>query len=130
MNRASLSLFHRLTADEVWHFYAGDPLRLVLLYPDGSSRDVSMGNEPLKGQQVQFVVPAGVWQAGHLLEGGRYSLYGCTVAPGFTGDIFEGGSRVKLLSLYPAWAEDILRLSSRRMERACRRVLRHRTINL
>ncbi|MBI5297662.1 MAG: cupin domain-containing protein [Chloroflexi bacterium] len=24
----SLSLFHRLTTDEVWHFYGGDPLRL------------------------------------------------------------------------------------------------------
>ncbi len=52
-----------------------------------------MGSDPLQGQQVQFVVPAGVWQAGGMLEGGRYSLYGCTVAPGFTGDIFEGGRR-------------------------------------
>ena len=33
----SQSLFHRLTSDEVWHFYGGDPLRLILLHPDGSS---------------------------------------------------------------------------------------------
>ena len=43
----SVSLFHKLTVDEVWHFYAGDPLRLVLLYPDGTSRDVVMGGDPL-----------------------------------------------------------------------------------
>ena len=103
----SVSLFHRLKYDEVWHFYGGDPLRLVLFYPDGSSRDVVMGSDPLKGQLVQFVIPAGVWQAGHMLEGGRYSLFGCTVAPGFTGDIFEGGKREGLLAMYPDRAEDI-----------------------
>jgi predicted cupin superfamily sugar epimerase len=106
----SHSLFHRLAADEIWHFYAGDPLRLVLLYPEGSSRDVIMGSDPLKDQQVQFVIPAGVWQAGHVLNGGRYSLFGCTMAPGFTDDIFEGGTREALLALYPDQADDINRL--------------------
>jgi len=107
----SLSFFHRLKYDEVWHFYGGDPLRLILLYPDGSSRDVTLGSDPLRGQLVQFVIPAGVWQAGHMLEGGRYSLFGCTVAPGFTGDIFEGGTREKLLVRYPDRAADIHKLS-------------------
>ncbi len=106
----SVSLFHRLSVDEVWHFYAGDPLRLVLLYPDGSSREVIMGNDFEAGQAVQFVVPAGVWQAGHMLAGGRYSLYGCTMAPGFNSSIFEGGSRSQLLAAYPQRAEDIRRL--------------------
>ena len=103
----SVSLFHRLQADEVWHFYGGDPLRLVLLYPDGSSRDVILGAEPLQGQLVQFTVPAGVWQAGHMLAGGRYSLFGCTMAPGFRGDLFEAGMRSTLLADYPERAADI-----------------------
>jgi len=107
----SVSLFHRVAADEIWHFYAGDPLRLILLYPDGSSREVIMGNDPLKGQEVQFVVPAGVWQAGHMLKGGRYSLYGCTLAPGFVSEMFEGGAMEHLLNLYPDRAEDIRVLS-------------------
>jgi len=103
----SVSLFHRLPIDEVWHFYGGDPLRLVLLYPDGSSKDVIMGGDPLKGHFAQFIVPADVWQAGHMLAGGRYSLYGCTMAPGFTDDIFEGGTRDHLLDQYPDRADDI-----------------------
>ena len=107
----SVSMFHKLKYDEVWHFYGGDPLRLILLYPDGSSRDVILGSDPLKGQLVQFVIPAGVWQAGHMLEGGKYSLFGCTVAPGFTGDIFEGGTREQLLSMYPDRADAINKLS-------------------
>jgi predicted cupin superfamily sugar epimerase len=103
----SMSLFHQLTVDEVWHFYGGDPLRLVLLYPDGSSRDVVMGGNPLAGQHVQFVVPAGVWQAGHLLPGGRYALYGCTMAPGFMSEMFTGGLKSQLLARYPDRAADI-----------------------
>ncbi len=106
----SHSLFHRLAADEIWHFYAGDPLRLILLYPDGSSRDVILGGDPLRGQSVQFVIPAGVWQAGHMAQGGRYSLFGCTMAPGFTDDIFEGGTVEALLPRYPDRLEDIQRL--------------------
>jgi len=50
----SVTLFHKLPADEIWHFYSGDPLRLILLYPDGSSKDVIMGNDPFEGQHVQM----------------------------------------------------------------------------
>lgn len=103
----SVSLFHKLPVDEVWHFYGGDPLRLILLYPDGSSKDVIMSSDPLKGDYVQFVVPAGVWQAGHVLPGGKFSLFGCTMAPGFTDDMFVGGIREQLIDVYPDRAEDI-----------------------
>ena len=114
----SVSLFHKLPADEVWHFYAGDPLRLVLLYPDGSSKDVIMGNDPLKGHHVQFVVPAGVWQAGHMVAGGRYSLFGCTMAPGFTGDMFEGGVCDQLVAVYPDRVDDINMLGCSQNQRS------------
>jgi predicted cupin superfamily sugar epimerase len=107
----SVSLFHKLPVDEVWHFYRGDPLRLVLLYPDGSSKDVIMGNDLRKGQNIQYVVPAGVWQAGHMVVGGRYSLFGCTMAPGFTDDMFEGGTHEKLVNTYPDRIRDIKILS-------------------
>ncbi len=107
----SRSLFHRLTSDEVWHFYAGDALRLVLLHPDGSSSDVVLGNDHAAGELIQFVVPAGTWQAGELAhQNGSYSLFGCTMAPGFTGAAFEGGARSKLLAQYPSRAEDVERL--------------------
>ena len=104
----SRSLFHRLTFDEVWHFYEGDPLRLVLLHPDGSDEEVILG-----GDVVQHVVPAGVWQAGELVPGGAWAFYGCTVAPPFTPECFEGGDVGTLLATHPRRASDIERLAVR-----------------
>jgi predicted cupin superfamily sugar epimerase len=112
----SQSLFHRLPVDETWHFYGGAPLRLVLLAPDGSSQDVILGSNPLKGEQVQFVVQAGIWQAGQIVEGGSYALFGCTMAPGFTGSMYEGGIREELLKNYPNRKNDILRLTPENAE--------------
>lgn len=106
----SLSTFHRLKQDEVWHFYEGDPFMLHLLHENGVYEKVIMGNQVLQGQKVQFVVPANVWQAGELIPGGEYALYGCTLAPGFTGESFEGGRAADLLKIYPDQADIIQRL--------------------
>jgi predicted cupin superfamily sugar epimerase len=107
----SRSLFHRLAFDEVWHFYAGDPLRLVLLHPDGSDEEVVLGGDVAAGARVQYVVPAGVWQAGELVPGGTWALFCCTLAPGFTPACFEGGRGQELRRTHPARAADIERLA-------------------
>lgn len=107
----SRSLFHRLTFDETWHFYGGDPIRLVLLHPDGRDEEIVMGSDPLAGQHVQYVIPAGVWQAGELVAGGRWAQFGCTLAPGFNGTCFEGGRAAELAAAYPSRSADIARLA-------------------
>jgi len=70
-----------------------------------------MGPNPLAGDKVQFVVPAGVWPAGCLNQGGRYALCGCTIATGLTGTCFEAGTADELTALYPKKAEIINKLS-------------------
>ena len=107
----SRSLFHRLPHDEIWHFYAGDPIRLVLLHPGGGVEEVWLGPDRGAGQRVQVVVPAFVWQAGELAADGTYGLFGCTMAPGFTGAGFEGGRRSELIISHPAAGADIERLA-------------------
>ena len=109
----SRSLFHRLPVDEVWHFYGGDALRLVLLHAGGRSEAVFLGPDLKAGQRVQFVVPAGTWQAGHVVARGRnrYALFGCTMAPGFDSAMFEGGTREVLLGSHPDRAADINQLA-------------------
>lgn len=119
----SRSLFHTVDCDEMWHFYGGDPFRLVLLHGDGSSEDVIMGPDLAAGHRVQHLVPAGVWQAGELVSGGEWALFGCTVTPEFTDDAFRGGHAQELLATHPDRRVDIERLSvpagqSREMPRA------------
>jgi predicted cupin superfamily sugar epimerase len=106
----SRSLFHRLTCDELWHAYGGDPLRLVLLHPDGRQEEVVLGGDVVAGARVTHLVPAGTWQAGELVPGGRWALFGCTCVPGFTAAAFEGGRQADLLRSHPAAAADIERL--------------------
>ncbi|MBQ4877948.1 cupin domain-containing protein [Pseudoalteromonas luteoviolacea] len=107
----SVSCFHRLTHDEVWHFYQGDAFNLYLLYPDGTSQTIVMGTDFSKGQQIQCRIPAGVWQAGELAPGGQYALFGCTMAPGFTGDCFEAADHDALKQSYPEMAAVCNRLA-------------------
>ena len=54
------SQFHRLTIDEIWHFYLGDPVELVLLDPGGTSRHVRLGADLAGDDEVVAVVPAGI----------------------------------------------------------------------
>ena len=97
----SVSCFHRLSRDETWCFYEGDPIHLYLLYPDGSDKEVVLGADCSKGEVYQYTIPAGVWQGGCLDQAGTYALYGCIVAPGFTPDCFEAAVAGELSERYP-----------------------------
>jgi predicted cupin superfamily sugar epimerase len=105
------SALHRVASDEVFHFYLGDPVRMLQLSPDGQGRTLVFGTDLLGGQQVQAVVPHGVWQGSVLEPGGRFALFGCTVAPGFDYADFEVARRSDLLQRYPQFAELITRLT-------------------
>jgi uncharacterized protein len=107
----SFSALHRLPTDEVYHFYLGNPVQMCLLYPDGTARTVILGQDIFNGQHVQFVVPAGVWQGSHVVEGGSYALLGTTMAPGYSHGDYEPGSRRELISSYPQAAKLINRLT-------------------
>jgi predicted cupin superfamily sugar epimerase len=93
---------HRVRSDEVFHFYLGDPVEMLQLAPDGSSRVVVLGTELHQGMELQVVVPAGVWQGARLRAGGQYALLGATVAPGFEFADFETGSFDTLVAQYPS----------------------------
>jgi predicted cupin superfamily sugar epimerase len=111
LTAGDFSALHRLPTDEIWHFYRGDPLELLLLAPDGTTRTVVLGPDVLHGQHVQFTVPAGTWMGGRVAEGGAWALFGCTMAPGFTFEGYEHGDAAELTARYPAQAAEIAGLS-------------------
>jgi hypothetical protein len=106
----SFSAMHVLQTDEIWHFYSGDPLDLLLLYPDGTHTTVVLGPDVFAGHVPQVVVPAGVWMGADLVEGGRYCLFGTTMAPGFTPEQFLNGALDDLAATWPAAREHLTRL--------------------
>jgi len=107
------SALHRLQSDEVWHFYRGDPVTMLTLYPDGSSRRIRLGAAFEVGETPQHLVPAGVWQGARPAPEGccGWSLVGCTMAPAFDPADFELGERAALEIAYPIHCEEIKMLT-------------------
>lgn len=88
LEAGQVSRWHRVDAVEVWHFYAGASLELSVS-PTQADTPIArtLGANLAVGEAPQIVVPAGHWQQARSL--GRWTLVGCTVAPGFTFDGFE-----------------------------------------
>lgn len=86
--RGERSHWHRIdAAAEVFHWYAGAPLRLDMAPENGTRQRILLGNDLAAGERPQAVVPAHTWQAAESL--GDWTLVGCTVAPGFEFTKFE-----------------------------------------
>ncbi len=105
------SAMHQLKTDEIYHFYLGDPVKMLLLYPDGSSEHVILGKDIFHGQRIQFVVKRGVWQGSYLLEGGIFALIGTTMAPSYDDEDCFIGKRAELIKKYPNESRLIERLT-------------------
>ena len=96
------SRLHRVPGTEVFHFYAGDPVIMLQLLPDGSTRTITIGNDLAAGHQPQVVVRGQVWQGSKLAPGGKWALMGTTMSPGFDYADYENGEAEPLVAQYPA----------------------------
>jgi len=109
------SRWHRVESDEVWHFHAGDGLRLYDFDAQKNTiRRLRLGppnpGVPGPGPVPLHVVPAGHWQAAE--PDGAYALVACDVAPGFDFEDFrllDGADAVR--SALGGVAPDLLRLA-------------------
>jgi hypothetical protein len=95
LEHGQASRWHKVDAAEVWHFYAGAPLELLIAKDRKKPKRHLLGNDLAKSEQPQIVVPANHWQAAR--STGAFTLVGCTVAPGFLFETFE------LAKLPSAW---------------------------
>jgi predicted cupin superfamily sugar epimerase len=103
------SAFHRIQADELWHFYDGCGLHIHVLHPGGRGEVLRLGSDLAGGYSFQHIVPAGCWFASKPVDEKKFSFVGCTVAPGFDFEDFELAQRKELLQEYPRY-EDWIRL--------------------
>jgi uncharacterized protein len=98
------SALHRLAATETYHWYAGSPLRLLLLNGGGEGGgrvdEPTLGPDFDAGERPQIVVAAGTWQGSSPV--GAWSLVGTTMAPPFSWSGFRLGERPELLDRWPS----------------------------
>ncbi|MFZ0336628.1 MAG: cupin domain-containing protein [Terracidiphilus sp.] len=111
LEEETFSEMHMLTSDEIFHFYLGDPVEMLLLYPSGHCAALTLGSNLGAGQQPQILVPAGVWQGERLVEGGKLALLGCTVTPGFDYADYHSGNYAELVAKWPVETERIKKLT-------------------
>ena len=110
LSRHQHSRFHRIDADECWHYYEGDPVRVHILDKNGY-RWIDVGPVDNQGRKPQAIVPARAWFAAETQSHDfGFSLVGCTVAPGFEFDYFELATADALKAAYPNYALLIDRL--------------------
>jgi hypothetical protein len=106
------SAMHRLQSDEIFHLYAGGPVRMLQLGPEpGQGRELILGTDLTLGQRPQVLVQSGVWQGSILESGASFALLGCTVCPGFEYADYEHGRRDELLRHWPGHADLLRRLT-------------------
>jgi uncharacterized protein len=87
LGEGEVSRWHRVDATETWHWYAGAPLGLGLAEAGQPGTIHRLGPDLAAGERPQAIVPKHVWQQARSY--GRWTLVGCTVAPGFSFDGFE-----------------------------------------
>jgi len=100
------TMLHRLPGPEIFHFYAGAPVRIHILGPEqGEARQPVLGIGLAEGERPQILVPGSTWQAAETT--GAWSLVGTTMAPGFHWDRFQVAKRKHLLQGWPEEREVI-----------------------
>jgi predicted cupin superfamily sugar epimerase len=97
------SALHRLKSDELFHLYEGGPVRVPMLFPDGTGKVAIMGRQLGTGERPQLILPAGTWFGAQLAPEASHALWGCTVAPGFDFTDFELADEEALIARYPAF---------------------------
>src|SRR4030095_14115960 len=91
-----VSAMHRLASDEIFHFYLGDPVEMLLLGTGREARMIRLGTDLEAGEGPRVVVPRGIWRGSAIVPGGSFALLGTTVAPGFAYEDFELGEPDRL----------------------------------
>jgi hypothetical protein len=111
IEKNNFSALHKIKSDETWHFYYGDALEVIEIDENGVLKYTAIGNNLLAGETFQYTVKANTWFGSRVKIGGKFSLVGCTVAPGFDFNDFELGKKEDLLKLYPQHQKVIVEMT-------------------
>lgn len=87
LKKEQRSHWHRLTKNEILHFYKGDPLSVHISADGKTTITKKLGSGISSNENLHLVIHAGSWFS--MNSEGDYSLIGCTVSPAFDYADFE-----------------------------------------
>ena len=105
-------VMHRIRSDQLYHHYLGDPLEVLLLYPDGKGEVVTVGSDLGAGERPQLFLPGGTFHTSRLAAGANYALLASTEWPGVEPPDVEHGDIEALMEAYPDFREEIRAFTS------------------
>ena len=98
---------HRIRNDQLYHYYLGDPLEVIMLNADGTSDFVVVGRDLRAGQRVQLLIPGNTFHTARLVKNGRWFLGASTEWPGVEPAVVETGDVARIAAQYPKVATDL-----------------------
>jgi hypothetical protein len=98
---------HRIRNDQLYHYYLGDPLEVIMLNANGSTERAIVGPDLRNGQHVQLLIPGNTFHTARLIGDRQWFLGASTEWPGVVPNDVEIGNLDLLADKYPAVAADL-----------------------
>lgn len=109
LERKQFSSFHLLQSDELWHFYDGCPVIIYIISKEAELNIKKLGKK--KDCELKIAIEKQTWFAAEIEDKKSFSLFGCTVSPGFDFEDFQMGERELLTERFPRHKKLIQRLT-------------------
>src|SRR5215468_2971805 len=98
---------HRIRNDQLYHYYLGDPLEVLLLRSDGTSDRVVVGPNLRGGEYLQLFIPGDTFHTARVMGRRRWFLGASTEWPGVVPADVETGDVEELAAKYPRVAANL-----------------------
>ena len=98
---------HRIRNDQLYHYYLGDPLEVLMLHVDGTTEHVVVGPDLRGGQLLQLLIPGNTFHTARVIGRRRWFLGASTEWPGVEPVDVEIGDVDALAAKYPQVADDL-----------------------
>jgi uncharacterized protein len=98
---------HRIRNDQLYHYYLGDPIEVLMLHADGTTERVVVGPDLRGGQRVQLLIPGNTFHTARVIGRRRWFLGASTEWPGVEPADVEIGDVDGLATKYPDAADDL-----------------------
>jgi uncharacterized protein len=98
---------HRISNDQLYHYYLGEPLEVFMLRADASVERVIVGPDLRSGHYVQLLIPGNTFHTARLMGDGQWFLGASTEWPGVVPADVEIGNLDLLADQYPEVATDL-----------------------